>query len=77
METLEHLLHPGEALRNLLEASRRCILTVPEGRKDSFRGHINFWSLESWEVLCRDNAGSRNVTVQEFNEDQNLVAIFD
>jgi SAM-dependent methyltransferase len=76
METLEHLLHPVEALRNFLSASRLCIITVPEGRKDSFRGHINFWSLESWEVFCQDSAGSRKCTVQEFNNARNLVAVF-
>jgi len=77
METLEHLLQPGQALQNLLAASRVCIITVPEGRKDSFRGHINFWSLESWEVFCREAAGKRKLTVQEFNEAKNLVAIFE
>lgn len=53
-EVLEHLLHPDIALMNL---TRMCkpggylIITVPNGRADTFKGHINFWSLESWGVF--------------------------
>jgi len=56
-ETLEHLLFPDRALRNLLPLLNRpgiAVITVPDGRKDTFRGHINFWSPESWEVFVRE-----------------------
>jgi SAM-dependent methyltransferase len=55
-ETLEHLLHPYKALKNLLDAVKRpgaVVLTVPDGRIDTFAGHINFWSPESWEVFVQ------------------------
>jgi hypothetical protein len=48
-ETLEHLLIPSKALKNLLNATNfKCVLTVPDGRTDTYPGHINFWSEESW-----------------------------
>lgn len=58
-EVLEHLEQPGIALRNLisgLNPSGRIFLTVPNGREDTFFGHINFWSPESWPLfLEREN----------------------
>ena len=56
IETLEHLLHPDKALRNILgmlAPSGSALLTVPNGRIDTFEGHINFWSPESWNVFLK------------------------
>lgn len=56
IETLEHLLHPDKALRNILgmlAPSGSALLTVPNGRLDTFEGHINFWSPESWNVFLK------------------------
>src|SRR5215207_1908941 len=56
VEVLEHLLHPDTALRNvlgMLADSGVALLTVPNGRIDTFDGHINFWSPESWEVFLK------------------------
>src|SRR5262249_22983755 len=57
IEVLEHLTHPDKALRRLLTMLNTrgvAILTVPNGRLDTFEGHINFWSPESWEVFIRE-----------------------
>ncbi len=54
IEVIEHLLYPDKALRSLvgmLDESGVALLTVPNGRVDTFDGHINFWSPESWEVF--------------------------
>lgn len=59
-EVIEHLLYPNKALQNLLamiDEDGRLIITVPEGRKDSYLGHINFWSPESWRVFIEQNLG--------------------
>ena len=60
-EVLEHLVHPEQALHRLASFSKMMPLTVPDGRMDttqamqfnrqwgSYRGHINFWSPESWQ----------------------------
>jgi 2-polyprenyl-3-methyl-5-hydroxy-6-metoxy-1,4-benzoquinol methylase len=56
VEVLEHLLHPDKALRNVVSmvaAGGAALLTVPNGRIDTFDGHINFWSPESWEVFLQ------------------------
>lgn len=53
-EVLEHLEQPTLALKNLtagLVPSGRAFITVPNGREDTFRGHIHFWSPESWSLF--------------------------
>jgi len=59
-EVLEHILHPVTAFRNLLEivmAKGILLITVPNGRYETFSGHINFWSPESWDVFISENSG--------------------
>ena len=58
IEVLEHLLYPEIALKNCLKMINKkgtLIITVPNGRKDVFLGHINFWSPESWRILIDTN----------------------
>ena len=50
-EVLEHLDYPEKALDNLCAAASKIVLTVPNGRIDTFGGHINYWSLPSWNVF--------------------------
>lgn len=57
-ETFEHLLHPEIALANLkssLNINGFLLITIPDGRIDTFAGHINFWSLESWTAFIEKN----------------------
>ena len=59
-QTLEHLVDPDIALARLVEWTKPggvIVLTVPDGRLDSYSGHINFWSLESWRSFVRKNVG--------------------
>ena len=76
METLEHLNYPERALGNLLNASNVVILTVPDGRKDSFRGHINFWSMESWKIFIKNFANEEDIFFKMINNN-NLLAIIE
>lgn len=58
VEVLEHLLYPDKALRNIVQilgSQGVALLTVPNGRIDTFDGHINFWSPESWRVFLQQN----------------------
>ncbi len=55
-EVLEHMLHPDAAMRNVLgrvDSGGMAIVTVPNGRIDTYAGHINFWSPESWAVWAQ------------------------
>jgi 2-polyprenyl-3-methyl-5-hydroxy-6-metoxy-1,4-benzoquinol methylase len=64
VEVLEHLLYPEKALRNvvrMIAPGGSALLTVPNGRTDTFEGHINFWSPESWDVFVRDVCGGFEV----------------
>jgi 2-polyprenyl-3-methyl-5-hydroxy-6-metoxy-1,4-benzoquinol methylase len=44
-EVLEHLLHPDKAIQNLISMAKPngvIFITVPNGRLDTYDGHINF-----------------------------------
>jgi 2-polyprenyl-3-methyl-5-hydroxy-6-metoxy-1,4-benzoquinol methylase len=59
-EVIEHILHPARAVQNLLAMVKDkgiLLITVPNGRNDTFAGHINFWSPESWDVFIEENSG--------------------
>lgn len=60
MEVLEHLEYPDRALQTLTGALRpggTLLLTVPQGRIDRSRYHINFWSPESWKLFIEAQIG--------------------
>jgi 2-polyprenyl-3-methyl-5-hydroxy-6-metoxy-1,4-benzoquinol methylase len=72
IEVLEHLLHPQKALRNvvqMLATSGTALLTVPNGRTDTFEGHINFWSPESWEIFVKETCEGFEVNTGELPTD--------
>jgi len=72
IEVLEHLLHPDLALRNLvrmLAPSGTALITVPNGRIDTWEGHINFWSPESWKVFLESNSENCEVTSSLLEDD--------
>ena len=61
-QTIEHLTKPWKAVQHLIEATLPkgvLIITVPDGRVDTFRGHIQFWSIESWQSALEDNVKQR------------------
>lgn len=56
-EVLEHLERPGWAVKNCfnhLRSNGRMLFTVPNGRIDTYVGHINFWSPESWAIFIKE-----------------------
>jgi 2-polyprenyl-3-methyl-5-hydroxy-6-metoxy-1,4-benzoquinol methylase len=58
-EVLEHLSDPYIALEKIIgmvDQKGGLFMTVPNGRKDTYEGHINFWSPESWEVFIKRHA---------------------
>lgn len=76
-EVLEHLLDPEIALRNLIGAAVEggwIFITVPDGRKDHFEGHINFWSPESWERFIQKHAENCRYSCGKIGK-QNLYAL--
>ena len=70
-EVLEHLLYPEDVITNLinrLNPSGILFLTVPNGRLDSYYGHINFWSPESWQVFLSKNSLNLRIKTGLFNK---------
>jgi len=50
VDTLEHLEYPEKAISgmlNMLNANGYILIAVPNGRYDTFEGHIHYWSPES------------------------------
>lgn len=76
-EVLEHLLYPDKAISNLLAAIQPgggLLITVPDGRKDTFAGHINFWSPESWQVFIQEKFDGLKFVTGNITE-RNLYAL--
>jgi 2-polyprenyl-3-methyl-5-hydroxy-6-metoxy-1,4-benzoquinol methylase len=51
-EVLEHLEDPSRALgilRSLCSSDGRLVVTVPDGERDTYEGHVNFWSQIAFE----------------------------
>ena len=68
-EVLEHLRHPARAMRTLLDALEpdgTLVLTVPDGRVDFSRYHVNFWSPESWQVFVGETAPDHEAVLDTF-----------
>ena len=59
-QTLEHIPYPDRVLRNIIHSLSKggsIILTVPDGRADTYHGHINFWSEESFGFWLETTLG--------------------
>lgn len=53
-EVLEHCDYPAEIVRDMIQATKTggmIVITVPDGRKDTWEGHIHFWSPESFKLF--------------------------
>lgn len=78
IEVIEHLLHPDRALRNvvgMLTDSGVALVTVPNGRIDTFEGHINFWSPESWDVFVKQVCEGHAVKTGQVEDNQTNYAV--
>jgi 2-polyprenyl-3-methyl-5-hydroxy-6-metoxy-1,4-benzoquinol methylase len=57
-EVLEHLQNPALGLQNLINMSDDLVfITVPNGRRDTWEGHIWYWSPESWKIFLKNELG--------------------
>lgn len=75
VETLEHLLYPQIALNNILEAlaeNGMAIITVPNGKLDTYEQHIHFWSIDSWRLFLSESINQSEFYVESdyFHEHQ-------
>lgn len=41
-------------------------MTVPDGRIDTYKGHINFWSKQSWDAWIGRMAADRAVSTTSY-----------
>lgn len=76
-EVLEHLERPGdalEALRRLCSPGGRIVVTVPDGERDDWEGHVNFWTAAELEVFLA-GAGSATVSRTDSNDLLGIVRV--
>lgn len=53
-EVLEHCEYPADVVNDIIRAMKPggvIAITVPDGRKDTWEGHIHFWSPESFKLF--------------------------
>lgn len=75
-EVVEHLLYPDKGVQNLgkmIRSGGALLLTVPNGRLDTYDGHINFWSPTSWEVFLKQNLPDFQVDSGVLNENTGIL----
>ena len=68
LETLEHLKRPEKALATLLRICRPggvIVITVPNGDKDSWEGHINFWNASQFAAFLSPAGAAQINLVQD------------
>jgi SAM-dependent methyltransferase len=76
-ETLEHMFHPRKALQSLrlmVGDGGSFFLTIPNGRRDTTLGHINFWSPESWRVFLEETLPGDDIETGMLAGNRNLFA---
>jgi len=59
----------------MLRPKGSLLITVPNGRLDTFDGHINFWSPESWEVFIKKNTAGNEVEIGTIQKDEAIFAL--
>jgi 2-polyprenyl-3-methyl-5-hydroxy-6-metoxy-1,4-benzoquinol methylase len=77
-ETLEHLLYPERAMQNLISMVKptgQLVLSVPNGRIDTFEGHINFWSPESWNIFIERSCDDLTFSLSLLHGRHNMAVI--
>lgn len=75
METLEHLERAPEAIRELFRICRKgghVIITVPNGARDEYVGHLNFWTEEDFREMLD---GGEVVKFQYFQKGMTMMFI--
>lgn len=53
-EVLEHCDYPADIVRDMIRVTKTggmILITVPDGRRDTWEGHIHFWSPESFKLF--------------------------
>lgn len=79
-ETIEHLLYPEVAVSNILDALMDggiAIITIPNGKLDTYENHIYFWSIDSWAIFLNKNIDSTFFDIEYgffFKNQKNLYA---
>ena len=75
-EVLEHCDHPADIVREMIKVVKpggMIVITVPDGRKDTWEGHIHFWSPESFKLFIQS---FQKRAVFEYFENTNFCVMY-
>ena len=75
IQTMEHLKDPAAAFREMWRLMRRggrLVITIPNGNLDTWEGHCNFWTAESFLAMANQNAER----VEHINDSRNILFVF-
>jgi SAM-dependent methyltransferase len=75
-EVLEHCPYPGIVVQDMIRVAKpggMIVITVPDGRKDTWEGHIHFWSPESFKLFIESFGKKASF---DYFEDVNFCAIY-
>jgi ubiquinone/menaquinone biosynthesis C-methylase UbiE len=79
METLEHLEFPNKALKELYRITKNngyIFITIPNGNKDNYIGHINFWGMLDFKNFINKNLKKFYIEkMSKINKDKNLIFV--
>jgi len=77
-QVLEHIVNVELALQNLWNMTvpgGHLLITIPDGRLDSFAGHIHFWSKESFMLLLKKILLTENIEIGHLPDEVSMYAL--
>src|SRR5262249_6527343 len=75
-EVLEHCEYPADIVKDMFLAGKpggMIVITLADGRKDTWEGHIHFWSPESFKLFIQSFQKRANF---EYFENSNFCAMY-
>jgi trans-aconitate methyltransferase len=74
-EVLEHVPDPAGAMRRLVDLCApggHIVVSVPDGARDAFEGHVNFWAEDAFEAFVD---GYGDASVERIDDGATLLSI--
>jgi 2-polyprenyl-3-methyl-5-hydroxy-6-metoxy-1,4-benzoquinol methylase len=77
-QVLEHIPDYEAAIRHLWQMTAvggYLLLTVPDGRLDSFAGHIHFWSIDGFSLMLQKVLKPKEIEISHLQDGLSIYAL--